>query len=52
MEAAKAIFWEFALYQNGNGAIIYEQHWGDFPSNSFFRLEQLLGVDVRNGNCD
>ncbi len=41
---------EFALYENGNGRMLYEEHWGEFPLREFeaikryaFRLEESAG---------
>lgn len=30
---------EFSLYENGNGLLMYEKHWADFPKNEYKRLK-------------
>ena len=31
---------EFSLYENGNGRILYEKHWGAFPAEEFEKLKE------------
>lgn len=31
---------EFSLYENGNGRMLYEKHWGGFPVNEFEELKE------------
>ena len=40
--AVRNILDEFALYENGNGRIRYEKHWGEFPQEPYHRVRRLL----------
>ena len=31
---------EFSLYENGNGRVLYEKHWGTFPVKEFEKLKE------------
>lgn len=31
---------EFSLYENGNGRMLYEEHWGAFPVKEFEKLKK------------
>lgn len=31
---------EFSLYENGNGRVLYEKHWGAFPVKEFEKLKE------------
>lgn len=32
---------EFSLYENGNGRMLYEKHWGGFPVKEFEELKEF-----------
>lgn len=38
--AVDGIVTEFSLYENGNGRMMYEKHWGEFPEKEFGRLKE------------
>lgn len=39
---------EFSLYQNGNGLLLYQEHWMAFPSEEFYILKELAHSLVKN----
>lgn len=39
-DTVDGIVTEFSLYENGNGRILYEEHWGKFPEKEFEKLKQ------------
>ena len=39
-DAVDGIVTEFSLYENGNGRILYEKHWGGFPKKEFEELKE------------
>ena len=45
IKAAKCIFEEFALYEDGYGRGRYVGHWGEFPQAAYNRLKELLRVN-------
>lgn len=38
--AVDGIVTEFSLYENGNGRMLYEQHWDAFPAKEFEKLKE------------
>lgn len=39
-DAVDGIVTEFSLYENGNGRLLYEEHWGKFPEKEFDKLKE------------
>lgn len=39
-DAVDGIVTEFSLYENGNGRLLYEKHWGEFPDKEFGKLRE------------
>lgn len=39
-DAVDRIVTEFSLYENGNGRLLYEEHWGKFPEKEFEKLKE------------
>lgn len=39
--AVDGLVTEFSLYENGNGRMLYEKHWGGFPVKEFEELKEL-----------
>ena len=39
---AKAVLWQFELYENGNGRKRYDSHYIPFPQQEYDRLKQLV----------
>lgn len=39
---------EFSLYENGNGRMLYEKHWGGFPVKEFAELKDYAFQLQRN----
>ena len=51
--AVDGIVTEFSLYENGNGCMLYEKHWGAFPTKEFGKLkEYAFQLQVNAGKCD
>ena len=42
LDAAKAVLWEFELYEDGNGRKRYEKQYRSFPQQEYDRLKQLV----------
>lgn len=44
---------EFSLYENGNGCVLYEEHWGTFPAKEFEELkEYAFQLEEKAGEYD
>ena len=51
--AVDGIVTEFSLYENGNGRMLYEKHWGPFPTKEFEKLkEYAFQLQVNAGKYD
>lgn len=43
---------EFSLYEDGNGRMLYEYHWGGFPIKEYNEIKSIaLDIDSKNNNA-
>lgn len=51
--AVDGIVTEFSLYENGNGRMLYEKHWGAFPMKEYEKLKKYaFQLQVNAGKYD